>query len=309
MQEEKELTKEIKPYSYLRDIISKFVYVLIVSCTVFLSILVLIFNSKIDDYYSVKLKYIIVMIVVMISIVSTLAIKSYEYHRKNLELMSAHTQFVQHTNINPDILKFYGKFIGEPCCIVYPPMEVDPPEKGTQVNDFEGIMELQKFFLNNFRKDLLTVKSDAMSEKEKRQNNLICIGGPMVNEITAELLLKDEIVYRFDGHNKIVDKLSNQTMYVCDYDPHIMDNNYPSNDFGIITRMKNPYNLEMDAIISCGCFGWGTKACINVLRSEEHIKQLTKYRYFQALCSCDIDRKGVINRENVEMTHLRPINY
>jgi hypothetical protein len=259
------------------------------------SISILVLNLDLDQIITLKLRYAVLPMLIIITFAQII----YNYHKK-------------YTKIKPETLKFYEKLIKEPTRIIHPYMDVDPLKKGTQAFDWQGILELKDFFREKFGIRLWVIKSDTVSEGEKTQNNLICVGGGNPNQISAELASKEEIIYRFMGDKlkgeAIIDTSNNEPIIA--FDPEIFKKrNSPIQDYGIITRMKNCYNPERDAIILNGYLGWGTKACIRVLLDEKNMKQLSKHRYFQVLCVVDIDSGGVINNPKLINNTLRELDY
>ena len=109
-----------------------------------------------------------------------------------------------------------------------------------------------------------------------------------MNRNTRNLLNKSEIIYKFDGHtiintNNIEHRIS----------PILNAHGVPDRDYGIITRMKNPYCKHKDIVIACGCWGWGTQAALRILRDPVRLKYLNSinFRYFQIICTVEVDDK------------------
>jgi len=104
----------------------------------------------------------------------------------------------------------------------------------------------------------------------------------------------------------IIDMLNNNP--ICGF-PSNWSGSNPSKDFGIITRIKNPFNPKKDSLIVCGCFGWGTKLCVDMLLDDDNLKILSENDYFQILCVCDIDNKGSAHRKRLMIETLHNITY
>jgi hypothetical protein len=215
------------------------------------------------------------------------------------------SRYIAFLALKPSTGNFFRKFAHEQTLVVYAHKDVDVLRPGTQVYDFEGIFDLIKFFNRKLGTELIGLKAISVSPQEKRDNNLICVGGPIPNKITETMLEQDEIRYKFQDH-MIIDRLNNKPM--CGF-PSNWSGSNPPEDFGIITRIKNPFNPKKDSLILCGCFGWGTKMCTDMLLDDDNLVILNKEDYFQILCVCDIDTSGVAHRKRLVIETLHPISY
>lgn len=188
------------------------------------------------------------------------------------------------------ISNFFKNLKKDETVLIVPPSDVDPIIKGTQVFDFLGIMELHEVF-SEMEYKLKKVRADNISEEEKR-HNLISVSGPIPNAVTKFLLERNEINYAFggsDGHSII-----SKTNPTLKFDPQKNDKGIITNDFGIITRMQNPYNPDKEAIIVCGSYGWGTQAALRILMDKDSLIYLNKFgQYFQVICTCGVDEDSV----------------
>ena len=106
---------------------------------------------------------------------------------------------------------------------------------------------------------------------------------------------QNEIIYKFGGEegHDIIDIKIGQTVV----SPQKDEEGRIRKDYGILTRMKNPYNPEKDAIIASGCFGWGTQACLRIMKNSQAIKiineQVKDKYYFQIIVSVQIDEDKI----------------
>jgi hypothetical protein len=168
--------------------------------------------------------------------------------------------------------------------IVLPPAEVDPYIKGQQVFSYMGVMGLLDR-LSNYTGKLSRVKADKLAESDRRKD-ILSVTGPIPNILTRYLLQRPEIVYRFEDHAIVSAKDSSWKIEA------IRDmNGNVQRDYGIITRMKNPYAANRTILIASGCWGWGTQAALRVLAHPESLNYLNKSKleYFQVICTCDVD--------------------
>lgn len=122
------------------------------------------------------------------------------------------------------------------------------PEKARSRDGYYG-MDLALFlgtFLNyvpNFY-----VKLDTEVRESDLKNNLILIGGPVVNKITA--MINSKLPVRFDKESHWGIKST------------ITGNIYPNDESGLIVRAKNPFNPERHVLLVAGKRHTGTRAAI-----------------------------------------------
>jgi len=189
---------------------------------------------------------------------------------------------------------FFKKTRKDLTLFILPPADIDPIVKGTQIFDFLGAMELQDLFRELGYK-FEVIRSDNISEAELKGNNLLIVGGPIPNKIAKYLFNQNEIIYKFGGEegHDIIDIKIGQTVV----SPQKDEEGRIRKDYGILTRMKNPYNPEKDAIIASGCFGWGTQACLRIMKNSQAIKiineQVKDKYYFQIIVSVQIDEDKI----------------
>ena len=119
------------------------------------------------------------------------------------------------------------------------------PDKARSRDGYYG-MDLALFlgtFLNYVPK--FNVKLDTEVRDEDLQNNLILIGGPVVNKIVEKVNAKLPI--RFEDGN-IKSTVSNEA--------------YPQDECGIIVKAKNPFNPDKSVLVVAGKRFSGTRAAI-----------------------------------------------
>lgn len=186
-------------------------------------------------------------------------------------------------------VRFFEAFANDPVVFVLSPKDVDPVLRGTAIHTFMGTMELHEALTKRGHK-LSRETADKMGAASKKQH-LIVIGGPIPNKLSRYLLGQPEIVYGFggaDGH-AIVREEEGGFEITPERDGEVV-----TRDFGLLTRMKNPYDRSKDAIVACGGFGWGTQAALRLLTDSASLDFLTSFgRYFQVVCTCVVDEDGV----------------
>ena len=119
------------------------------------------------------------------------------------------------------------------------------PDKARSRDGYYG-MDLALFlgtFLNYVPQ--FNVKLDTEVRDEDLQNNLILIGGPVVNKVVEKINSKLPIKFE-DGNIKSA--ISNET--------------YPQDECGIIVKTKNPFNSDKFILVVAGKRFSGTRAAI-----------------------------------------------
>ncbi len=122
------------------------------------------------------------------------------------------------------------------------------PEKARSRDGYYGI-DLALFlgtFLNYVPR--FNVKLDTETTEADLRNNLILIGGPIVNKVTGMVNSKLPVRFEKDSHWAIRSTVSN--------------NLYPSDEAGIIVKAKNPFDAEKAVLVVAGKRYSGTKAAI-----------------------------------------------
>jgi len=200
---------------------------------------------------------------------------------------------LKHCYNDRHLRKFFKKLSREETIFVVPPVDVDPELKGTQVFDFLGLMDLQNTF-NKLGYKFKIARSDKISEDELR-HNLISVGGPISNEVTKFLLEQGELIYTGTYSTEPPKRfIYSKEDPKLKFEPSRNDKGLITRDYGLITRMRNPYNRSKDVIVACGCYGWGTQAAIRILKDVGSLSYLNRAgQWFQVVCYCDIDENKV----------------
>jgi DNA-binding transcriptional ArsR family regulator len=132
------------------------------------------------------------------------------------------------------------------------------PEKARSRDGYYGI-DLGLFlgtFLNYIPS--LNVKLDTETREEDLKQNLILIGGPVVNTITGKINSKLPIKFDKDNNWNIVSSISKKT--------------YHSDEMGVIVKMKNPFNSKKSILLVAGKRYSGTRAVM--IAFLKHFKEI-----------------------------------
>jgi len=159
------------------------------------------------------------------------------------------------------------------------------PEKARSRDGYYGI-DLALFFgtfLNYISN--LHVKLDTETRTEDLQNNLILIGGPVVNTITEKV--NNKLHIRFDKANNwnIISNISNKV--------------YHTDETGVIIKQKNPFNKKRFILVVAGKRYAGTKAVM--IAFLKYFKELiggNKYDnkiFAKVVEGIDLDSDGIVD--------------
>lgn len=130
---------------------------------------------------------------------------------------------------------------------------------------------------------------------EQRKENLILIGGPHSNPLTAKVMDQIPHTYSFglaDGSGtfgkdtRIYDsKLDTST------DCRVGATGMLESDQGIIIRCANPFAPDKSVIIMAGSWGFGTAAATRLIESRDFLKHtvINSSDPFEAVFSCEIE--------------------
>ena len=159
------------------------------------------------------------------------------------------------------------------------------PEKARSRDGYYG-MDLALFlgtFLN-YVPDF-NVKLDTEVREKDLEQNLIIIGGPVVNTITKKI--NDHLPIKFEQNN-ITSTISKET--------------YPQDEIGLIVKTKNPFNKENMVLVVAGKRFSGTRAAIIAFLKD--FKRITQGNVHNSAIKAkvvegiDLDSDGII--DNVE---------
>ncbi len=160
------------------------------------------------------------------------------------------------------------------------------PEKARSKDGYYG-MDLALFlgtFLNYVPKFYVKLDTDARDE-DMKNNNLILIGGPVVNRVTG--LVNSKLPVRFDEkqHWAIFSSVS--------------ENSYPTDESGLVVKAKNPFNPDKSILLVAGKRYFGTRAAI--IAFLRHFEELAKGNLndrsinARVVEGIDLDSDGIID--------------
>lgn len=185
--------------------------------------------------------------------------------------------------------RFFETFAEDEVLILMPPRDVDKIVPGTAIHSFFGVMELSEALTRQgyrVRKE----RADQVGADALRMP-LISAAGPVSSKVSKFLLNQPEIIYSFGGPDGHTISSNRNPEFAIDA---VRAGEAVTRDFGVVTRMRNPYNKARDAIVVSGCFGWGTQAALRVLTDTESLEFLTTMgQHFQVICTCLVDEDSV----------------
>lgn len=178
--------------------------------------------------------------------------------------------------------KFWDPIMRSGFVIVTPAEEKEAHIK-SQVLDFQGLDELKLQVIYKYYQGKYKQTTCDNIPNEWLQRNLLLVAGPIPNTITRHILNKNNnsVRYYFDG-NTIIDKKKTKKVIQAD----ISNIGYPLIDYGIISRLRNPFNRKKWVVVLSGMFGWGTYASLVSVTTKdilEYINKHTKNNEFQVL--------------------------
>lgn len=158
------------------------------------------------------------------------------------------------------------------------------PEKARSRDGYYG-MDLALFlgtFLNYTPG--LNVRLDTEARKEDLERNVILIGGPVVNSITAKI--NDKMPVKFvKGENWKIKSFSGKE--------------YLSDETGIIVKMKNPFNNKKHVLVVAGKRHSGTRAVM--IAFNKYFNKIMKGNRFnekimaKVVEGVDLDSDGIVD--------------
>ncbi len=161
---------------------------------------------------------------------------------------------------------------------------IDIDTLSTGLYDSLALSEIREL-LSSFPNTLLHAYSCKRYPPYLNQNNIILFGGPMSNNLLKDIMIeKKKTFLQFQDHT-IINTKNNKR-----FEPKIKDNRVIK-DFGIIIKIKNPYNSDLNLIIVAGCFDYGTFLSAKMLTNPEGVKKISKIvgaDYFEIVVSGDI---------------------
>jgi DNA-binding MarR family transcriptional regulator len=121
-----------------------------------------------------------------------------------------------------------------------------------------------------------SVSLDVEMHSQDLKENLIIIGGPVINKVTR--MINQKLPIRFDRKNNIYSSVSKKT--------------YKSDDCGFIVKTENPYDKEKNILVIAGKRYSGTRAAI--LAFLQSFDELSK-KNSHVVEGIDDDGDGVVD--------------
>lgn len=189
--------------------------------------------------------------------------------------------------------------------VIVTPAEEQEANIKSQVFDFQGLDELKSQVINKYYKGNYKQTTCDNISQEWLRRNLLLIAGPIPNTITRHILdqTNESIRYYFDDHN-VVDKKNPERTIQADLGAQ----GYPPVDYGIITKLRNPFNREKWVVIASGMFGWGTYAALVALSRKsilDVMRQHSANQGFQIIVKTRvynrIPEEPILNQESIHV--------
>lgn len=185
------------------------------------------------------------------------------------------------------VLAFWKPLTKPPITAVLPPVDIDSEGGGTLVFDFLALLEAQALLASQGKR-IEVSRADRCSESDRRAS-LLSFGGPIPNPLTKHLMTARNLVYVMDGH--AITSVRDRNLRI---EVERTVQGAVSRDYGLITRIRNPYNPERQALMVFGCYGWGTQAAYRVLTDPASLRLINQQGpFFQAICCCDVDEDRI----------------
>lgn len=191
-----------------------------------------------------------------------------------------------------DVRAMWGPFMGEDACIVQGSLSAqmlsedlpdrvpdDLKEQATKLlpcvvknlaeqeptglmgrGDHEAIVRVQAGLAKAGRRHMVTVRADDKLG-DRRDDNLIVVGGLDVNEVTKDLLKRlncTVTIARDESDRNFVEDLIHKQRWVMTEDQNDIW------DYGIIVRAPSPYKKGKHVIVLAGVYGYGCMAAAYV---------------------------------------------
>lgn len=159
------------------------------------------------------------------------------------------------------------------------------PERARSRDGYYGI-DLA-LFLGTFLNYLPTtnVMLDTEAKEEDLQNNLIIIGGPVINSVAEKINNSLPIFFEKESHWDIKSDISKKT--------------YGSDETGIIVKAKSPFNPKKQVLLIAGKRYAGTKAVM--IAFIRYFKEIIKGNKFdekilaKVVEGIDLDSDGIVD--------------
>ena len=129
------------------------------------------------------------------------------------------------------------------------------------------------------------VKLDTEIREEELKNNIILIGGPIVNKVAEKF--NRHLPVRFERHDAMLIKST------------ITGNTYPEDEMGVIVKQPNPFNRKASVLVIAGKRYTGTRAAIiAILKHFDEVANGNKYKrelMARVVEGFDLDSDGIVD--------------
>jgi hypothetical protein len=116
---------------------------------------------------------------------------------------------------------------------------------------------------------------------DQLQRNIILLGGPEGNSVTADAMRRLTLTLRFTHGGKISDSVTGDV-----YSPEISQDGEVERDLALIIRDRNPFAPDRELLIVGGSFGYGTWGGVRFLLRNS--SQLQKPTHAEQVVVCDV---------------------
>lgn len=118
-----------------------------------------------------------------------------------------------------------------------------------------------------------------VSNSELKNNNLILIGGPVVNKIVLDI--NKQLPVFIDGEKRVTKS-------------KITKREYPQENIGVINKIKNPYNKDKQMLVIAGNRYSGTRAAILAIKNNLNELNNNK-KSSRVIEGIDKDNNGIVD--------------
>lgn len=143
-------------------------------------------------------------------------------------------------------------------------------------------------FLNYFPES--SIKEDTQIRENDLKNNLIILGGPGVNIITKKINSKLPIKFK---------KVKYKENFYIGFESSVSGKSYIDEGYGIIVKMKNPFDKTKQILVIAGRRYFGTKAAVLAFltKFDELIlgNPYNKKIHARVIDAIDLDSDGIVD--------------
>mgnify|MGYP006276788707 CR=1 FL=1 len=213
------------------------------------------------------------------------------------------------------IRRFWAPIVSdEEFIIVFPNREKKPSIPGLIEYDVKSTNILLRELTAKFSSVENQSITDVEFGSEHKDHHLITVAGPVSNKLTYDLLQTNDLPYAFEQEGEEV--TATIVPRSNDEDPYVPDTIQSGKgdvpkvlvDYGIITRMKSPYDSDCVMINVAGGFGPGTFSGFELLTDPDALSRFCREGgdEYQVIYEVPLDSQGVI--QTPEIINIEPIN-